>query len=179
MSTRDSTLDADCIARIRAGDAVAAAEFDARHRGPLVRFCQGYLGRREDAEDIAAEVFVELLATRQALRRPGAWLLRVARNRCLNLLRSRGRTVEPIEERLELAASLTGASTRMMRAEERAELARALGRLSSEQRELVRLRYGEDLSREELAELFELPVSVVKSRLHEALELLRTAVPPP
>ena len=68
---------------------------------------------------------------------------------------------------------LTGHLTRLARVEQHSRLAELVGQLPETQREVLRLRYVEDLSRAEIAEVLEIPGSVVKSRLFEGLKRLR------
>src|SRR5215469_8981102 len=66
-----------------------------RHQGPLYNFCLRMLGQAEDAADVAQETFVQLYSHLGRLdeREPIApWLFRVARNRCIDVIRRR-RTV--------------------------------------------------------------------------------------
>lgn len=156
----------------RAGDAGAAAEFERRYRAPLARFCSGYLARREDAADAASEVIVKLLASDARPENLRLWLLRAARNHCLNVLRRQGG--RPMPSGADWTARATGPFTAAERADEAAAIARALERLGEDERELLRLRYGEDLSRAEIADLIGIGESVVKSRLFEAVSKLRS-----
>jgi RNA polymerase sigma-70 factor (ECF subfamily) len=150
-------------------------DLEELHRPALVRFCEGYLGRRDEAEDAAQETLAKALATREAIADLPTWLRQVARNHCLNALRSRRRRRD--SERLPadppFAASLQGPLTRLAGKEREKSVADALASLTDDQREALWLRYGENLSRDEIAKLLDVPDSVVKSRLHEALERLR------
>lgn len=150
-------------------------DFGEAHRPSLVRFCEGYLGRRDEAEDAAQEVLAKALAAREPIGDLATWLRKVARNHCLNVLRSRRRRRD--SERLPtdppFRASLAGPLTRLAGAESEKEVANALASLDDGEREALWLRYGENLSREEIAAILGVPESVVKSRLHEALEKLR------
>ncbi len=103
------------------------------------------------------------------------WLYRIARNHCLNKLRSAGRRRDaaPLPTELDVAASLTGALSRLENAERAADLARLLDRLSDDERELLRLRYAEDLSRKDIAAVLEVSEQLVKTRLYEAVRKLR------
>src|SRR5581483_3506794 len=63
-----------------------------RHQGPLYNFCLRMLGQTEDAADVAQETFVQLYSHLHRLdeREPLApWLFRVARNRCIDVIRRR------------------------------------------------------------------------------------------
>ena len=102
-------------------------------------------------------------------------MYRVARNHCLNLVRSRKRRRDryPVQSQLDLADSLTGHLTRLERAEVHEQVLKALSGLSESHQEILRLRYTEGLSRQEIAEVVEVPLSTVKSRLFEGLKQLR------
>jgi RNA polymerase sigma-70 factor (ECF subfamily) len=58
-------------------------------------------------------------------------------------------------------------------ADDHADLAAALGNLASMHREVVLLRFVDDLSMEEIAQVLQIPLGTVKSRLHHALQMLR------
>lgn len=165
----------ELLVALRAGNEAAAAELEARFRRPLERFAYGYLGRREAVEDVLQEAFCRALASPTLPEELRPWLYRITRNLCLNLVgssafRSRGEVDDLDEAQL---ASQTGHLTKLVREEQRVELARLVRELSGEQQEVLRLRYAEDLSREDIAEVLDLSVSVVKSRLFEGLKKLR------
>src|SRR6185436_18381096 len=150
---------------MRPGD----ADFEGVHRPALVRFCEGYLGRRDEAEDAAQDVLAKALASRETIADLTTWLRHVARNHCLNVLRSRRRRRDG--ERLPsdppFAASLRGPLTRLAGKEHQESLSLALASLTDDQREALWLRYGENLDRDEIAKILGIPDSIVKSRLHE------------
>jgi len=162
------------VVRLRAGDATVGELLDELYRQPILRFCYGYLGCHQDAEDAMQEVFCKVLQTTSVPDDFRAWLYRIARNHCLNVMRSRERRpaqVLPPESQLD--AGWTGNLTRMVRAEQRSRIAHLIGSLPLAQREALRLRYAEGLSRSEIAYVVGVPESVVKSRLFEGLKMLR------
>lgn len=162
--------------RLRAGAPGASDELVAEYRPALVRFAYGYLGDAAAAEDAAQDVLMKALdasSTPDAIR---PWLYRVARNHCLNLIRNRRvRGEEALPERPTFADSCTGHLTRLVRMENEAQLRARVDSLTHDQREVLELRYGEDLSRDEIAHVLDLPPSVVKSRIYEAMKRLRDA----
>ena len=148
------------------------------HRERLRRFCLGYLEDAEASEDATQEAIRRLLAEQAAGNAPRdarAWLLRAARNLCLNELRSRRRRRdrEPLPSGFDAVAAWTGPLTKLVNAEREQDVARRLAALSDDEREILRLRYWDELSRAEIAALLELPEGTVKSRLFEAVEKLR------
>ncbi len=173
MSGADDT--GDLVRRLRAGDETAAEALDRAHRPALVRFCAGYLGSVDEAEDAAQEVLAKLWRADAVPERFRAWVYTVARNHCLNLRRGRARRrdAEPLRSDVELFRTVSGAATRLVRREEAARIAALVASLGEAEREVVRMRYGEELSRDEIAEVLGVPTSVVKSRLYEAMKKLR------
>lgn len=145
------------------------------HRRALTRFCLGYLDDPDDAADAVQELFQKSLALRVAPRDERAWLLRAARNHCLNLLRSKRRRRDdaPLTTGRDVPAAWTGPITALLNRERAEGVALRLASLGDDQRELLRLRYWDELSRGEIANLLGLSESTVKSRLFEAIEKLR------
>jgi RNA polymerase sigma-70 factor (ECF subfamily) len=168
----DSTT--ELVSHLRRGNAQAGELLQREWRDQLVRFCFRYVRQREEAEDAASEVILRALSAREVPDDFRPWLLRIARNHCLNRLREAApRAHETLASDVDVIASATGPLTNAMRTDDRAELERSLARLSPAERELLRLRYVDDLQREAIAKILDLPVSVVKSRLYEAVARLR------
>jgi RNA polymerase sigma-70 factor, ECF subfamily len=163
------------VIRLRQGDPEAGGLLQALYRDAMIRFCRGHLGAMDDAEDAAQEVFCKVIQARQVPDDFRVWLYRVARNHCLNLLRARGRRRDRarLPSGSDLAAAGTGTLTRLVEEEDEAVMARSLEALPEPQREALRLRYAEGLSREEIGRVLDVPASVVKSRLYEGLKRLR------
>ncbi len=156
-------------------EASARQEWERSIRAPLVRFCSGYLGSTDLAEDAVQDVFCKLLSAKKRPQELRPWVYRVARNHCLNLRRSQARRRDQrrLPTAFEIPASWTGALTRLARSEDHRDVAARLAEVPTDRREPLLLRYVEGLSRAEIAAVLDLPVSVVKSRLYEALVLLR------
>jgi RNA polymerase sigma-70 factor (ECF subfamily) len=168
------------VGRLREHDPRAAKLLETHYRRVLIRFCWGYLGGESEAEDAVQEVFLKVVRTDPIPERFRPWLYQLARNQCLNMLRARARRVERggLPEASQIHAALTGQLTGLVREEVHARLTQAVRQLSDDLREALRLRYVENLSRVEIAEILDLPESVVKSRLFEGIQKLRACVPP-
>lgn len=180
MSTEpssDSRLEATrlLVSQLRGKDAAAAAELHRQYRDALVRFCWGYLGRLEEAEDACSEVLYKVLAGDEVPDAFRPWLYKIARNHCLNLLRKRVQRKEgaALPSASRMPDSITGHLTRMVREEMRAKLSEVVHTLPEEQQEVLRLRYVEDLTRAEIAEVLDVPEPLIKSRLFEGMKTLR------
>lgn len=163
------------VIRLRAGETQAASLLEALYRDPIMRFCWGYLGNPTEAEDAVQEVFYKVLRSREVPDMFRPWVYRIARNHCLNVLRSRARrrtdAQMPVDNRL--VDTLTGMLSRLADAEMRSRVMHLLAALPRDQREVLLLRYVEGLSRTETSLVLGIPVSAVKSRLFEGMRNLR------
>ena len=177
-SSRPSPSDEELVRRLQADELAAADELATRYREALVRYCFSHLGTLADAEDAAQDVLATLatLAARKGTDglptgpfRP--WIYRVARNRCLDLLKRRadGRAgAGSFVRDSRWPSPRTGPRTRLLRDEQQDRLRELLGSIPDHHREVLVLRYFEDLKRQEIAQILDLPESVVKSRLFKA-----------
>jgi RNA polymerase sigma factor (sigma-70 family) len=140
---------------------------------PLIRRVYAYaayrLGDGPDAEDATSDAFERALRYRDSYDRgkgePAAWLIGIAR-RCVDQVLA-GRV--PLAEAQDAQAPFDLEQETVRRL----ELKRALAGLSEQDRELVALRYGADLSARQIAELLEARTNTIEVALHRALERLR------
>ena len=163
------------ILQLREGQSEAGKLLDQLYRARLTRFCLGYLGTREEAEDVVQDVFVRVLASPTVPENFRAWIYEISRNRCLDRLRAAGRRLDDqsLPASSQFAAHLTGNLTRLVRGEQRAHLWQRLAALPTEQREVLLLRYTEGLSRAEIAEVLGIPENLVKHRIYNGIDKLR------
>lgn len=163
------------VTRLREGDPNAGGLLDSLYREALIRFCWGYLGCLEDAEDAVQDICCHVLRSECVPDAFRPWLYKTARNHCVNLLRGRARRRDDakLPSGSQLGGMLTGQLTKLVRSEQRSRLNELVRNLPDAQQEVLRLRYVEAFSRGEIAEVLEIPESVVKSRLFEGLKRLR------
>ncbi len=173
--------DDELLRRARDGDTQARGELVSRYQETIMRFCRTYLGNLHDAEDAVQDVMA-CVATGDRLpdQRFRPWLYRVARNRCLAALRTRRNG--PVGAGSAAGGSRwpsprTGPRTAVMRNEWYERLRLLVDTMPEHHREVLILRYFEDLGRKEIAEVLEITESVVKSRLFEARHKLREQLP--
>jgi RNA polymerase sigma-70 factor (ECF subfamily) len=159
-----------------------AARFEAqvrRHRDAVYRLACSLLEDRAEAADVTQEVLVKLWHYRGELEdgRTRAWLLRTARNACLDALRHRAvrRDVLTVHtDGVARAADDTpGPADHAEAADVHRHLWRALRALDEPYRSLVILRETQGLSYDELADVLDLSMSQVKVYLHRARRRLR------
>ena len=184
----DLLVEAFRLGKPGAFDAIVRA-----HQDRVYAFCARMLSDREDALDVSQEVFLSAyrnLGTFRGDSSLSTWLLRIAANRCLNRIRQRktaaGREMAWPDagedgdgtEFQPAAPEGNGPERFAENREMREALEGALGRLEPGTRWMVLLSDVEGFSHEEIAELAEVPVGTVKSRLHRARMALRRMLAP-
>jgi RNA polymerase sigma-70 factor (ECF subfamily) len=130
--------------------------------------CFRILGRPHDAEDAAQETFLALFRTKEKLAAaasPRAWILTVARNTAVSMLRSR-RSALPLFEGVAEPAPIRGPV-------DRERLDQALAELSESERHLIELRFLEGRSPTEMAAAVGRNSGSVATALCRALQRLR------
>ena len=162
--------------RVRARDATAfEALYDGYHRlvfGIGLRM----LGDPAMAEDLTQNVFLKVWTSPDAFRGGSfvAWVSRVARNRALDILRSRA--VHP-ETAIPADLPLDGALDDAVFARIDAERVRdALATLPSEQRSLIELGFFGGVTHQELARQTDTPLGTVKTRIRSGLRRMRESL---
>ena len=171
------------VAEIRQAQrgSVAAFENVVRYYSVgIYNFAYRFVYDREEAHDLAQEVFLRLYLNLRAFdtSRPfRPWLYRLAVNVCINATRGRRRRpgVED-PERMAQRRDETGVSDPAGAAAARddvAALQQAVAQLPEDYRTVVVLRYLEDMSCEDVAETMDVPIGTVKTWLFRAREILR------
>lgn len=168
------------------GDKEALVHLVERYQNDVFRFCLHYLGDMESAKEVAQETFLRVYTARErfdATRVFRPWMLCIARNMCLNILKRR--KVVPMESldefeagdggamRYSLAAATEHPLEGILTDERKRELLNIVNSLPHEVREVVVMRYFEQMSSREIAEVLETTEGAVRTRLHRALNQLR------
>ena len=169
--------------------------FDAivrAHQDRVYSFCVRMLSDREDALDVAQEVFLSAYRNLSGFRGEASlstWLLRIATNRCLNRIRQRAaRAAREVAQTLaegndESSFQPPGREEdrpdRLVETRETGKiLEAAIARLDEDSRMLVILSDVEGFSYEELSGAVGIPLGTVKSKLHRARMALRKMLAP-
>jgi RNA polymerase sigma-70 factor (ECF subfamily) len=173
----DRTLYERCLD----GDELAWEHLVRRYQGRVCSVAYSYTGSDEEAMDVAQEVFIRVWKRLDSCRDPerfAAWLLRIARNACLDHLRRRKARPPAQDVPAEDLASLADPGKRpdadVQARDERDVLEIAMQRLSPINREAILLKDIQGLPLEEMADMLDLPLGTVKSRCSRArVELAR------
>lgn len=178
--------DEQLMLRLSGGDAAALRLLMERYQGPLFGYLCRLLPSRQDAEDVFQEAFLRVLrhASRfQTQRRFRPWLYAIATNLVRNAHRARSyRQTVPLdrpageEDGASLADLLPGRSVAptaaLEAAEAQAAVRAAVAALPEKGRTALVLYYYQGLPYAEIAEVLEVPVGTVKSRIHNAMARL-------
>lgn len=168
--------DRDLIARTRRGDVEAYNLLVSRWEKRVFNYLLRLVNQREDAMDVAQEVFLKAYQNLRKLEdaeRFAAWLFRIAHNEAFSLLRKR----RP-EGDMPVESAVFSGSGSLMPVETSLAVQRALKTLSEDQREAVLLKVYQGFKFEEMAEVLGCPVSTVKSRVYSGLEQLKFVLAP-
>ena len=151
-------------------------EIVQRFEIPLLQYARRITGDREQARDVVQETFVKFQRN-GALRReeePATWLFTVCRNAALNVCRKERRMVYLDEEVIDSRESeQTMPFDKLEQKEATGFLLRIVATLPARQQEVIQLKFQNDLSYQQIAEVMETTANNVGVLLHTALKTLR------
>lgn len=184
-ATLDRSLPEDreglLVASARNGDEAALREIYRTYREPVWALAVSLMGDPLQAQDVVQVVFFKVFRGLAGFRRRSSlytWITRIARNECRSCLRRRQAPAVPLEAILGSRFEADGDRDSADR-QARADLLRdAVGRLPFKLREVVVLKYQEDLSYEEIGTILRCPPGTVASRLNRALAELEARLRP-
>lgn len=169
--------------RAKAGDAQAFGALYDRYFERVYRYVYYRVRNEEEAEDVTSDVFFRALRAlpRYEPRQPFlAWLYRIARNAVIDRARAQ-RPRLSFEDALahpDAARYVVDPDAVAMQSDRRERLRRALAHLTSEQQEVVILRFVEGLSSEEVGQIMGKRAGTVRGLQFRALQALRKHVTP-
>jgi RNA polymerase sigma-70 factor (ECF subfamily) len=173
IDSTDQLYERLLVLRCQAGDEAAFAELVERYQPRLRYYVSKLLRDTQCAEDVLQDVW---LAAFRAVSRLGdigafrAWLYRIARDRSMREFRRRA---PPCQHLGEVDLIDEGADEAHFTAEDVERIHAALDELSAEHRDVLVLRYIEDMTYEEIARVVGCQDGTVRSRLHYAKRALR------
>lgn len=193
VAEREDQEERRFIARLQAHDERAFNELVALYEQRIFRLVFRMLGRRDEAEDMAQEVFVQIfkaVGTFRGESKLSTWVYRVAVNLCKNRVKYLSRRHNDAQDELETMAERVplseakgvtfGAVARPDHMVEGLQVEKVVQRcmqdLDPDFREVLVLRDVEDLSYDEIGQITGLAEGTVKSRIHRARGMLKDAV---
>ena len=155
------------IASARRGDDRAQAALYEKYYGDVYRYCAYRVGSLHYAEDLAQDTFLRFFRYNgdTQLKNTKAYILKIASNVCTAYLAGHSNTVE-------LGDSIPATYDDMT--DDQMAVRRAISALPDEYREVIILYYYNNLRTSKIAQMMNIPVSTVKTRLARAREKLKT-----
>src|SRR5262245_18023918 len=157
-------VDAARVRACLAGDSQAFAGLVGDYEKPVYNVALRMLREPEEARDIAQTVFLKAwqnLSSYDPQYKFYSWIYRMAINESLNVLRARGRAVEPVDERLP--SEDAGPADRLDDDQVRDVVLEAVDRLRPEHRAVIVLKYFVERDYEDIAEILGIDAKTVKS----------------
>ena len=171
------------VERALTGDAEAFGEIVRRWERRIFALTYGILGREEDARDATQETFLAAFRNLRGFRgeaKVSSWLHRIAVNQCISRQRrSKVRNESALDDEEDKHASSFASTMHYSPAhaaegrQETLAVRRAINSLPIELRQVVVMKEFEELTFREIADVLDLPLSTVKSRLYTALKQLQ------
>jgi RNA polymerase sigma-70 factor (ECF subfamily) len=183
LNTTAETEPATIARGLRERDMELLADLVERSQRRLARYLLYLTGRRDYAEDLAQETWIRVLqrgSQYNGRQRFDLWLFAIARNLAIDHLRKKGKAVQAAslpDDRDEILLVSSGPSPfeAAARSEDAIRLAGQLQILPPLYREALLLRFQEDMSLAEIAQVLGAPVTTVTSRIYRGLAALRSA----
>jgi RNA polymerase sigma-70 factor (ECF subfamily) len=173
MSDVDRIMDTALLLRAQAGDSSALEGLILRHDGPLRYYVRRLVNDAAAADDVVQEVWLAAVRQIKAIRSGAVfrvWLNRVARNLAVTHLRSAiVRRALPLDGAGELPTD----EDISFSAEDAFVIHQAMDELRVEHREVLTLRFLDEMTYEDMAEVIGCSIGTVRSRLHYAKKQLR------
>ena len=178
--------DPDLVSRILGGDEALFEALVRRYQARVVAHVARMVGSREDALDLAQEIFLKVFGALDRYNpefKFSTWLFRIAGNAAIDHLRKRRPRTVPLE--IPDPESRSGVSAiehespgldpygQLRNVERGRAISRAIAELPFEFRELITLRHFGGLSYEEIAQLKNMPLGTVKNKLFRARVVLK------
>ena len=175
------TRESELIVQIQGGDKDAYMELVGEYRVRLYRKACSIIRNPEEAEDVLQDALVSAYRALDRFRGESGiytWLYRIVVNKCRDYLRSRKSKVHESFDDFQpiISDNRISVEKKLELSEESTYLLNKINEMDEKYRESLILRYYEDLSYEEIAQISSVNLGTVKSRLFKARELLKRAI---
>lgn len=176
--------DAECVRRVQQGDTDSFEVLVRRHQKAIFNLIYRLLGNYDEAAEVAQEVFLSAFKSIHQFRGEAnfsTWLYRIGlnhattRRKSLNI--SQHRHI-PLDGTEVIADGAVDPAKNLEHKEIQRRVQQALNSLDPEDARIILLRDLQDVPYEDVAEMLDIPVGTVKSRLHRARRALKTSLAP-
>ena len=170
------------LARVALQDRAAFEQVYRLTSAHLLGLAEGVLGRRDRAEDVLQEAFMNVWygasGFNPAIATPMTWLINIVRNKAIDKLRSgkteRASTVELDDEAMAVPADAASQPQQMFDdSVKRLRIDACMGELGATQRQAIALAYYKGLVHTEIAEALNAPLGTVKAWVRRGMDKLK------
>jgi RNA polymerase sigma-70 factor (ECF subfamily) len=167
------------VIQIQQGQQAVFRELMQRWQHRIFTFCVRNLGERPLAEEAAQEIFIKVYRNIQSFRNEAkfsTWIYRIAHNHCINVNarhHRRQRHQHTSLDDMEHTLSAPEPTNHLEHQDLQASIQAALDRLPEEYKSLLILRDIQDCTYEEIAEITQLNLGTIKSRIHRARKAIQ------
>ena len=172
------------VSASRRGDVLAFNRLVLRWEKTIYNVAIRMLLDREEAADASQEIFLLAFKGIRRFRQDSkfsTWLYRIAINHCITRAKQRPSgihlSIDADDAGLRPAEQLTVSESQageLLRSEQQHRVLAALSHLQAEQQAVIELKFFQEMTFEEIAQVLDVPLSTIKSRLYAGLEILKT-----
>ncbi len=183
--TQKANNDFEWVKKAISGDQKAYEQLMNRHRGSIFHQMYKMTGNTEDAHDLTIEAFGKAFVKLPSYEPRFAfstWLYKIASNNCIDFIRKKKINAYSIDVPYEVDGNQHFASNlpcetpnpeeKVIREQRRSMTRRLVARLGDKYRQMIELRYFEEMSYQEISAELDLPLGTVKAQLFRAKEIL-------
>ena len=165
------------VSRSRSGDTEAFGVLVRQYAGKAIGTASLMLGSYDDAQDASQEAFVRAWRRIDRFRGDSSfntWFWSILRNVCIDRIRKRAkRKHASLSDTYDTPDPSAGPAALADQSEQAQQLWRAIRQLSEPQREIIIMSHFNEMSYRQIAEVLDIPIGTVMSRLHNARKALR------
>lgn len=174
--TLDERAERDLIVRAKSGDGEAFSSLTRFYIPRVYRAAYAVVRNHADAEDVTQETFVrayQSIARFDETRPMFPWLYRIARNLCINRIQRVAKRETEMPDYDYFPDSSAGPEAVLVAAEEQELVRKAVRALPEQHRRIIELSHFQDCSYREMADILDIPMGTVMSRLYHARRKLK------
>ncbi|TWT07888.1 sigma-70 family RNA polymerase sigma factor [Planococcus sp. CPCC 101016] len=176
----EKSTDTSLYMRINEQDKAALEQLYDRYEKILFSFLYKMLEDRELAEEALQEVFIKIWRGKgvydESKGKFTSWLFRMAQNTAIDLIRKHKKPTVPIEEAAQMSSNDAPVDQQVEWQEKKGQIETAVQRLSAEQQKMIDLFYFKGHTHETIADMCDIPLGTVKSRIRLALKKLKISL---
>jgi RNA polymerase sigma-70 factor (ECF subfamily) len=176
--------DAECVRRVQQGDIDSFEVLVRRYEKAIFNLAYRLLGNYDEAAEVAQDVFLSAFKSIHQFRGEAnfsTWLYRIGLNHASTRrksLNSIQRRQLPLDGTEAIVDGAVDPAKNLEEKETQQRVQQALNSLDAEDARIILLRDLQDIPYDEVAEILDIPVGTVKSRLHRARQALKTSLAP-